>query len=178
MKCIRSLSIVLGLSATLFAAAQDNTVMRAGLFRDKAMKEVLVMSQRGASEVFVDGVRKGELMTTDGLKINVVNGKVQARSLAFSFASAERIELRPHGGKGLLRITGVQPKVAERTYSGSITLSVVAGDLLLVNEVAIEDYVAGVVQSEAGKDKAPGVLQAASGELSHLCVGEQAQAHP
>ena len=136
-------------------AAQDNTVMRVGLFRGKAMKEVLVMSQRGASEVFVDGVRKGELMTTDGLKVTLANGKVQARSLAFSFTGADRLELRPHGSKAQLRITGVQPKLAERTYSGSITLSVVAGELLLVNEVAIEDYVAGVVQSEAGKDKAP-----------------------
>ncbi|MBL8002048.1 MAG: SpoIID/LytB domain-containing protein [Flavobacteriales bacterium] len=134
--------------------AQDNTLMHVGIYRDKALKELMVMSQGGGTEVFIDGVRKGELMTTDGMKVAVVEGRLQARSLAFSFNSAKRIELRPHHSSGHLRITGVRPKVAERTYDGWMAITVQGGDMHLVNTVAIEDYVAGVVQSESGKDKA------------------------
>ena len=130
-------------------------MMRVGLFRDKAMKEVMVMTSRGGIEILADGVRKGELVSTDGLKVSVVEGSVKARSLAISLDGVKHLELRPHSGPGAVRVIGSMPKVAERICSGTITFSNTGGELLLVNEVPIEDYVAGVVQSEAGKDKAP-----------------------
>ncbi len=138
----------------LQGAAQDNSYMRVGLFRDKPLKEMLVMGEGGGTEVFADGVRKGELMTTDGLKVSVVDGRITARSLAFAITGARRVELRPHHGTGRLRVNGVQPKVAERTYDGWLSIGLEGGALQVVNEVGTEAYVAGVVQAEAGKEKA------------------------
>lgn len=148
------LSLVAALS--LFRAhAQDDRVMRVGLYRDRPMKEVLVMSEGGGTEVVVDGVRKGELMVTDGIKVSLVDGRISARSLAFDITGAKRVELRPHHRSGRLRVSGMRPKVPERVYDGWLVLVPEDGALMLVSTVGLEDYVAGVVQSESGKDKAP-----------------------
>lgn len=155
MSPLRSFSVLWCMALALALAAQDNTFMRVGILRDKAMKEVLVMSEGGGTEVFADGVRKGELVSTDGMKVTVVDGRLQVRSLAFSLSGLRKLELRPHHRTGHLRLNGVQPKVAERTYDGWLTITVSAGALQLVNEVGTEDYVAGVVQSESGQGKAP-----------------------
>jgi stage II sporulation protein D len=152
---VRPLLLLVLLCLAPCAGAQDNTVMRVGLHRDKRITELLVQCGGGGTEVFADGVRKGELMTTDGMKVAVVDGRLRVRSLAFTLDAVRRLELRPHHRTGHLRITGVQPKAAERTYPGWVTITVRGGALELVNEVGIEEYVAGVVQSEAGKDKAP-----------------------
>jgi stage II sporulation protein D len=154
VKTVRSFATALGLAAVVLSSAQDNSLMRVGLYRDKPLNEVLVMAQGSGYELFADGVRKGELVSTDGLKVTVLEGAVQARSLAFSLKGLKRLELRPHRAKGLLRLTIVKPGVPERNYGGVMVFSAQGNDLLLVNEVPIEEYVAGVVQSEAGKGKA------------------------
>ncbi len=155
MITVRPLLLVVLLCLAAVVGAQDNTVMRVGLHRDKRITELLVMCGGGGTEVFADGVRKGELMTTDGMKLTVVDGRVRVRSLAFTLDAVRRLELRPHHRTGHLRITSVQPRAAERTYPGWLTITVKGGALELVNEVGIEEYVAGVVQSESGKDRAP-----------------------
>jgi stage II sporulation protein D len=150
----RSLAVSLMLAVSSLSFAQDNTFMRVGIYRDHTVHEVMVMSQGGGTEVFADGVRKGELMTTDGLKVAVVEGRLQCRSLAFSLSGVRKLELKPHHRTGHLRITGTRPKLAERTYDGWITVTVDGGAMQVVNAVGTEDYVAGVVQSESGKGKA------------------------
>ena len=52
-----------------------------------------------------------------------------------------------------MRVSTLGKVKIERDYSGSIEVSRSGGSLLLVNNVPIEEYVAGVVQSEAGDHK-------------------------
>ncbi|MBK9149047.1 MAG: SpoIID/LytB domain-containing protein [Flavobacteriales bacterium] len=132
-----------------FPQAMERT-LRIGLLRDQRVKQVLVMSTRGSCRVLADGEPKGELKSTDGLRLEAAGTVITAKSLAMSF-TASRIELVPYGDGGIK----VKPDGSKngREYAGRLIAGVVGGRMMLVNEVPIEAYVAGVVSAEAGPDQ-------------------------
>lgn len=135
--------------------AQDHAPdrsMRIGIFRDRPTKQVLVMSVRHPMDIIVDGERKGELKTTDGLRVEVSGKRLLAKTLATSF-SADRIELVPTRADGGFRLKATDRKEGEREYPGRLELSQSGGKLLLVDRSSLEAYTAGVVNAEAGRDR-------------------------
>ncbi|HQW04436.1 MAG: SpoIID/LytB domain-containing protein [Flavobacteriales bacterium] len=138
----------------LFACSlvAQERVVRIGVLRDKTVHAVMVMSAKGPCTVFADGVRKGEILVNDGLRIDVSGRTLSARSLGLTFMAKERIELVPRMETSGLRLRVVDSKMAERTYPGSLVISVKGTAMQLVNAVPLEAYTAGVVQAEAGKD--------------------------
>jgi stage II sporulation protein D len=124
--------------------------MRIGLLRDRTVKKVMVMSLRGNCVVLADGVKQAELRSSDGLRIEVSEGRIVARSLNLVVEAKQRIELRPRMADGGFRLRPLEHKVNERSYPGSLEIRLVQGALHLVNTVPLEDYIGGVVQAEAG----------------------------
>ncbi|MBK9177656.1 MAG: SpoIID/LytB domain-containing protein [Flavobacteriales bacterium] len=144
------LAILLGVGAVAQDALPERQ-MRIGIFRERPTSHVLLMSTRGACQVLGDGVRKGELKTTDGLRIEVVGKQLSARSLGMTF-TAQRIELVPAVATAGFRLKATERKEAEREYTGRLEVSLAGGQLMLVNKVPLEQYTAGVVSAEAGKE--------------------------
>ena len=135
--------------------AQEVTVdriMRVGVLRERTVKQVMVMPSKGICTIYADGIRKGEVSATDGLRIEVVAGKVTARSLNLNIAATKLLEVVPAHANGHFRLRVPDTKMAERTYPGTLQVSVSAGALQLVNRVPLEAYTAGVVEAEAGKE--------------------------
>lgn len=155
MVLLRTLLPVLWLLSSNAWAQQDITVdrtMRIGLYRERAVKQVVVMPLKGACVIYADGERKGELATTDGLRISMVGGTLTARSLALNIAAKRKIELVPRAFDGGFRLRIADIKLPERSYPGKLVVTPAASNLMLVNAVPLEAYTAGVVQSEAGKE--------------------------
>ncbi len=125
--------------------------VRIGLHRERTVSQALVMSHRGACQVFADGVRMGELPATDGLRIEPAGKALSARSLAMSF-TAKRIEVVPVLATGGFRLKATDRKGSERDYPGRLEVVPANGALMLVNRVPLEPYTAGVVSAEAGKE--------------------------
>ncbi|HOZ41921.1 MAG TPA: hypothetical protein PLL25_14015, partial [Flavobacteriales bacterium] len=135
------LTLLLILALCRSAFAQEVTVdriMRIGILRDRTVKQVLVMPVRDVCSIIVDGQRKGDLATTDGLKVQVVGGKLDARSLNMVITGARQIEVRPVSAKGHFRLRVPETKMAERTYPGSLGVQVVGGALQLIDRVPLE----------------------------------------
>jgi stage II sporulation protein D len=138
----------------LFSTAlqgQERT-MRIGLLRDRTVKQVVVMSAKGACDVWVDGVLKGEIQSNDGLRIEVGQTGLVAKSLALSLTARKKIELVPRTADGGFRLRAPEHKLVERKYPGRLEVTRVNNALQLIDHVGLEVYTAGVVQSEAGKD--------------------------
>ena len=134
----------------LSAPAQDH-VVNVGILRNMELKKVLVTSTAGPLTVLLDGTPAGELTAKDGLRIAVNGDLLTARSLSQSFPDTKRITLR--SGRGQLRVSNLGKPAVERDYPGNIEVTRSGDDLLVVNQAPIEDYVGGVVQSEAGDRK-------------------------
>lgn len=123
---------------------------RIGLLRQRSIQSVMVMSAKGGAIVYADGERKGEVQSNDGLRVSVTQGTLTAKSLGLSFTAKKRIELVPRMADGGFRLRTTETKPVERNYPGSVEMSLVAGHIQFVNTLPLEDYVAGVVQAEAG----------------------------
>ncbi len=126
--------------------------MRIGLLRDRTVKNVVVMSTKGTCTIWVDGVKKGEIAANDGLKLQINGTSITARSLEHSFHAKKKIEVVPKAADGGFRLKTAEHKMPERKYQGKLEVGRAHGSLLLIALVPMESYIAGVVQSEAGKD--------------------------
>lgn len=149
MRSSFTLALLFLAGALLGQKGADDRLLRVGLFNEGTPAQVLVMSARGTCTVLADGVRKGELAATDGLRIRVIDGRLSAKSLGLAFI-ASRIEMVPHGGGFRMRDPSKQH--AERTYPGVLEVAVSGSRLQLVNRVPLEAYTAGVVSAEAGRE--------------------------
>lgn len=172
------------------ALAQER-VVNVGLFRDQPPHEVLATSAHGSFKVITDGRSVGELSSKDAVRISVNGNTIVARSLAASWTAERTIALEPVG-RSMLHLSVLTAPKAERDYPGSIIAQRTGHDLTLINAVPLETYVAGVVQSEAGDNKATEYykLQAVScrtyalanlrrhaGEGFHVCDGTHCQVY-
>jgi len=139
---------VLLIAADLLGQAR---VIRVGLLRDKTVQKAVVMTHRGVYDVFTDGERKAQVTSHDGLKVEVGNGRLICRTLSSTYTAKERIEFRSRQANSAFRMRSMDHRMAERAYEGGLEVTLENGALRLVNVVPLEEYVAGVVQSEAGR---------------------------
>lgn len=124
--------------------------VRAGLLWETPTRHVMVMGDGGPLAIWVDGKKVAELRTSDGLVLKAEEGGIRARSLLLDLTAKKTIIFRSPMGKGF-RLRNMDPKSTERAYPGSLELSHAGGKLRMVATVPLEEYVAGVVQAEAGK---------------------------
>jgi stage II sporulation protein D len=148
---MRLTTLVILLFTALCAFAQEQS-LRIGILRDRNIRSVLAMSQRGVCTVFADGERKGEIQVNDGLRLDLNGRQLVGKSLHLTVTAKERIELVPRSASSGLRLRLPESKMAERSYPGTLTIAVEGSELRLTNTVPIEAYTAGVVQAEAGKE--------------------------
>jgi stage II sporulation protein D len=133
-----------------------DTRLRIGLFADREVRRVVVMTSGGSSTIRVDGQRVGDLHGNDGLRMEVTADGIHLRSLTLDLKAKEQVELVPRAQGGGLRIKAPDLKGPERHLPGGLLVSLTKKrNLRLVTVVPLEEYVAGVVLSEAGKGHHP-----------------------
>ncbi len=148
---LRSL-VIFAIALFAFTVRAQERFVHAGILRHLELTQLLVMSTVGPLTVLIDGAPAGELSAKDGLRIALVDGKLSAKSLSRAFPPTQKVILRS-SGRGMLHVSSLGTSATERDYPGSIEITRAGELLLVVNQVPIEDYVAGVVQSEAGDNK-------------------------
>jgi stage II sporulation protein D len=127
--------------------------VRVGLRSMGEPRAVLVMGDQGPLDVWADGKRVAQLAAADGLVLRAGAHGITGKSLQLAVAAEKSVLLRSPLGRGF-RLQTVDPKGSERVYPGVCELRLRQGRLEMVATVPLEDYVAGTVQSEAGKGQA------------------------
>lgn len=135
---------------TLLALGQYADV-RVGLFRDSPTREVMVMGDQGPLTIWADGKQVAELSSNDGLLLRISENGIHGKSLMLDLVAKKNLIFRSPAGRGF-RLRNMAPKSTERRYPGTLELTRNGSVFKLVATVPLEEYVAGVVQAEAGKD--------------------------
>ena len=136
------------LTAPLLSAQHAD--VRAGLLWETPSRQVMVMGDGGPLAIWVDGKKVADLAMADGMVLECAGTGIHARSLMLDLHAKQSIIFRSASGKGF-RMRNMAPKSPERSYPGSVELSRAGSNLRIVATVPLEEYVAGVVQAEAGK---------------------------
>jgi len=137
----------------LLAFGSMGQIIDVGLFTDSNLKKVIVVPENEGCEFYGDGVRISKLFENDGLQLQIENGKISLKSLSGEYGSYTKVEFRGLNPKSVLNVKGIVPTTPGYPYNDRIKVRIYNGYLQIVNQVNIENYVGGVVEAEAGKER-------------------------
>jgi stage II sporulation protein D len=87
------------------------------------------------------------------LKLSAVNDSVEVKSFETVYGRFKTIRMMSENGE--LKLKLVNPDRKQRIYPDNYTISNELGNLKLINEVKLDNYIAGVVEAESGTHSAP-----------------------
>ncbi len=140
---IITIIIISSLSVKLFAA--DFNVR---IFSKFDIKSVTITSLVGKYSIngnnnLIGGLEKNEVIT-----ILIEKNRLRIKKNEADFSLFDNLEILGNGLKNIFKIETSNQEIHERIYDDNIEISVEKGFLKIINNVDIEHYVAGVVQSE------------------------------
>ncbi len=135
-----------------FANAQIELI-RIGILAPQKPKSIQIIPEFGTYELRVDGKLKHSLKATDRMTFELRGALVQVSIPGRVVGQFKNPILASTNEDAYLRLYVLNPKKTERVYDDAIEVSAGKGQLKLVNKVALEKYVAGVVEAETGKQK-------------------------
>ncbi len=141
----KSISILL-LFFSLTATGQVESI---GLLRDHKVKRITFSQHLGTYSIQADSSSIGSLNAQQFIEIELVGGKLALNYNTVSQGSFSKITLTSQGN-GTLALISKVPSVRERKYQDSFEISVVGGQMTIVNKVSMENYLCGVIESEGG----------------------------
>ncbi|MFC2111346.1 SpoIID/LytB domain-containing protein [Bacteroidota bacterium] len=104
----------------------------------------------GKYVVYDSGIKVADLYKNSEIFVTVVENKLQLQKAGEVLGIFANIQVDGHGFLNAFKINPAEQGINERVYDDNIKLSVANGYLQIINNVELERYVSGVVQSEGG----------------------------
>lgn len=120
----------------------------------KDVKSVVFTTVSGEYDIFVDTV-SFHFDSNDIVQITVNGDKLAVRCLNGEIGNFSTVKLMAATDKSSFKIKSAIPELKPRVYDDNLIISVKDKFLLIVNDVELENYVAGVVESEGGNRAEP-----------------------
>ena len=149
MKSIVCLLVIIT-SFCLQAGAQDYRNVKVGLFVDKEPTRTALSVADGVFTLYGDGKPVMQFGGQALLIISVEGKRIRVKNYNKNLGAFSSVSLIPKQESAIYRLKNVQPETEERRYEGSLTVEPKSGKLKFVASVTMDQYIAGVVQSEAG----------------------------
>ncbi|NVO02485.1 MAG: SpoIID/LytB domain-containing protein [Bacteroidetes bacterium] len=101
--------------------------------------------------ILSDSLNKiSDLYKTHNIEFSVEGKKIRVKKLGYDLGLFPSVRLNGEGFLNTIQIKPVKPEKNERVYDDGLIISVENGYLKIINQVNLEYYVAGVVESEGG----------------------------
>lgn len=141
----RSISILFFI-ITLTSFGQEQSI---GVLRDHKVKRITFSHHLGSYSVQADNSSIGTLGAQEFIEVELIGGKLSLKYNTISQGSFSKIKIIAQGN-GTLALISKVPSVRERKYQDNFEISVVNGQMTIVNKVSMENYLCGVIESEGG----------------------------
>lgn len=121
--------------------------IRINLYADLAIKTAILKVEKGSYGLFQGGTEVLDIDHRSLVTVSILSGNLVVKANGTAREIQGPFEIRKK-----LPNSGFRVRVDddERLYRGSLKVQVVQGKLYLINLVEMDDYVAGVVESEGG----------------------------
>lgn len=120
------------------------------LFHAEKLQTFMFTSLSGEYEIRSEGKAIESIIKNEIIHISISVDKVAVRAIGTDFGYFARIEIVGLSRVSSFRIKPITPSIGSRSYEGNLTLTVEEGHLKIINHVALESYLAGVVETEGG----------------------------
>ncbi len=146
---MRYLLIVLSIFST-FAGQSSTKILKIGLYHRTEPAEIIMQASEGSYTVFGNGQ---ELLRVDDksiLRVASKNGLVELRTLSKTLGTYAIVEIKRNSWGSSIKLQRTDGDKKAREHNDDFIIKAESNKLAVINEVYIEHYVAGVVESEAG----------------------------
>ncbi|NEQ55201.1 MAG: SpoIID/LytB domain-containing protein [Leptolyngbya sp. SIO3F4] len=147
--------IVLAWLMLFSVQAQKTDRIRVGLFWENRPQALLCTVHQGSYALYADGKKLRDFSGSDVVRLTVSDGRVHVKTFQGALGTFQRVVFRETQAQAALNLKASKPAQANRTYEDDLVVSVYRGKLKVVNEASFSNYLAGVVQSEAGNGHEP-----------------------
>jgi stage II sporulation protein D len=128
--------------------------MRIGVLRDYEIDRIVFSYNEGSYLIYGDSTEFGAILPNEFVDVELVgNNKIQLKKGVEVLGSFDKILLIETQVNSSITLTSKTPKVKERKYRNDIEITAAKQHLTVVNLVEMENYLAGVVESEGGGGK-------------------------
>lgn len=124
--------------------------IRVGVFSDKSIKEMEGIVGKGTYFVFKDTIQLAKLGPADVFKANYTGGVVRVLVNGVEKGRGKSIRLIQDKQEDYLQIRLILPAAKQRSYEGDFDIEIRKEALNLINNLDMETYLEGVVESEGG----------------------------
>lgn len=124
--------------------------IRIGLFSDKSIKEIEGIVGKGTYFVFKDSIQLAKLGSADIFKATYSSGVVRVTVNGVEKGRGKSIRLIQDKQEDYLQLRLISPAAKQRSYEGDFDIEIRKEALNLINNLDMETYLEGVVESEGG----------------------------
>jgi stage II sporulation protein D len=143
------LSFFLG-AVSLFTQGLSAQKVRIGLFDNQEIKTLVFHCIEGKYLVYGDSLPSREINKGDLVYISMMGEKLVLMDGDLRFGIFNKLEIRETSLSSYFRLKLVDPVREPQNYSGKLEINRFLGNIQLINELFLDEYIAGVVEAEAG----------------------------
>ena len=125
-----------------------------GVLRNVKMKSVLIKATNKPYKILGGMKPLFEIKAKEELKITVINNKVQLKFKDKLIGSYDTLKiLKIKDDTAIFSLKGINPVIKQRSYYDELIVFANKNQLTLVNQVDLENYIIGVLESEVGLNR-------------------------
>lgn len=132
-------------------ALAENLSIR--VFSNKSIKQLFITPNIGYYEIFANGKKIQNLNNDMVLNITIHGNKLKIKTLHKTLGIYSSIQLKPGTIQNTIRLKPINPNLKEREYDDGLIIKGANKQIIIINKVDIEKYIAGVVETEAGYNR-------------------------
>ncbi|MCX6257344.1 MAG: SpoIID/LytB domain-containing protein [Bacteroidia bacterium] len=124
------------------------------LFNDSNLKSAIFSIYSGEYKLFTGNDKSISIKKNDLVTVSDKSGRISVSVNSIPKGNFDRLDFRETDSTGCMKIKPVFPSLEPRRYKGEFKISLLGNKLLIVNVADIDEYIAGVVESEGGEKSA------------------------
>ena len=137
------------ISFLIFSHFQAQNI-RVGIFSDKSIKEMEGIVGKGTYFVFKDSTLLSKIGPADIFKASYSGGVIRVLVNGIEKGRGKSIRLIQDKQEDYIQLRLLQPVAKQRSYEGDFDLEIRKEAINLINNLELETYLEGVVESEGG----------------------------
>jgi stage II sporulation protein D len=146
---VRKKTGLLSMFLALFFSLQGQ-VIHISLLNEVPVKGVIISSLKGTYQVICDSTLTLNMGANDAMYVTIFDQRLLLRNSQNPIGNFASVKFQANDTDAVIRVSSVNPKSEPRQYSDDLSLSVAFSRILIINDVQPNNYIAGVVDAEAG----------------------------
>jgi stage II sporulation protein D len=136
--------------------------VKVSLFNSHSVKTLVFSVVKGEYNVVSNGEFVAKLEKKDLVYLSLVEDFITLRAIDKDYGTYENLGFETFSDTAVFSIKPVLPSLKTRRYDDNVSFSVDYNRILMVNQVQLDKYLAGVVEAEGGPNALPEYYKAQS----------------